>query len=167
MGLAPGQFDRLHHYNDVIMGAIASQTTSLMIVYSIVCADADQRKHQSSASLAFVRGIIPMYWLCLHGLYRLYGPRCPLSPKRPINLISLSPGKFPAKRPVTRSFDIFFDLRPNKRLSKQSWGWWFETLSHPLWRHCNVQRASTSVLIIARHMTKMHYLLRNPIHLSL
>ena len=47
------------------------------------------------------------------------------------------PGEFPAQRPVTRSFDIFFDLRLNKRLSKQSWGWWFETLSRPLWRHCN------------------------------
>ena len=45
------------HYNDVIMGAIASQITSLTIVYSIVYSDADQRKHQSSASLAFVRGI--------------------------------------------------------------------------------------------------------------
>ena len=39
--------------------------------------------------------------------------------------------------PVTRSFDIFFDLRLNKRLSKQSWVWWFETLSRPLWRHRN------------------------------
>ena len=44
----------------------------------------------------------------------------------------------PAQRPVTRSFDVFFDLCLNKRLSKQSWGWWFETLSRPLWRHCNV-----------------------------
>ena len=47
------------------------------------------------------------------------------------------PGEFPAQRPVTRSFDVFFDLRPNKRLSKQSWGWWFETSSCSLWRHCN------------------------------
>ena len=39
------------------------------------------------------------------------------------------PGEFPAQRPVTRSFDVFFDLRLNKRLSKQSWGWWFKTLS--------------------------------------
>ena len=31
---------------------------------------------------------------------------------------------------------VFFDLRVNKRLSKQSWGWWFETLSRSLWRHC-------------------------------
>ena len=46
-------------------------------------------------------------------------------------------GKFPAQRPVTRSFDVFFDLRLNKRLSKQSWGWWFETLSRPFWRHRN------------------------------
>ena len=45
------------HYNDVIMGAIASQITSLTIVCSIVYSDADQRKHQSSASLAFVWGI--------------------------------------------------------------------------------------------------------------
>ena len=44
---------------------------------------------------------------------------------------------FPAQRPVTRSFDVFFDLRLNERLSKQSWGWWFETPSHPLWRHGN------------------------------
>ena len=47
------------------------------------------------------------------------------------------PGEFPTQRPATRSFDVFFDLRLNKRLSKQSRGWWFETLSHPLWRHCN------------------------------
>ena len=45
------------HYHDVIMGAIASQITSLTIVYSTVCSCADQRKHQSSASLNFVRGI--------------------------------------------------------------------------------------------------------------
>ena len=45
------------HYNDVIMGIIASQITSLRIVYSTVYSDADQIKHHSSASLAFVRGI--------------------------------------------------------------------------------------------------------------
>ena len=43
------------------------------------------------------------------------------------------PGEFPAQRPVTPSFDVYFDLSLNKRLNKQSWGWWFETL----WRHCN------------------------------
>ena len=43
------------------------------------------------------------------------------------------PGEFTALRPVTRSFDVFFDLR----LSKQSWGWWFQTLSRPLWCHRN------------------------------
>ena len=46
-------------------------------------------------------------------------------------------GEFPSQRPVTRIFDVFFDLVLNKRLGKQSWGWWFETLSCPLWRHCN------------------------------
>ena len=47
----------IYHYSDVIMDAIASQITSLTIVYSIDYSDVDQRKHQSSASLAFVRGI--------------------------------------------------------------------------------------------------------------
>ena len=46
-------------------------------------------------------------------------------------------GEFPAQGPVTRSFDVFVDPRLNKRLSKQSWGWWFETPSRPIWRHCN------------------------------
>ena len=47
------------------------------------------------------------------------------------------PGELPAQMPVTRSFDVFFDLGLNKRLSKQSRGWWFEALSRPLWRHHN------------------------------
>ena len=47
------------------------------------------------------------------------------------------PGEFPAQWPVTRSFDVFFDLRLNKRLSKQPWGWWFETPAWSLWRHRN------------------------------
>ena len=41
------------------------------------------------------------------------------------------------KRPVTRSFGVFFDLRLNKRLSKQLWDWWFETPLCPLCRQCN------------------------------
>ena len=45
--------------------------------------------------------------------------------------------EFPAQRQVTRSFDAFFDLRLNKRLSEQLWGWWFERPSRPSWRHCN------------------------------
>ena len=47
------------------------------------------------------------------------------------------PGEFPTQRPVTPSFDVFFDLRLNKRLNKQPWGWWFETPPWSLWRHRN------------------------------
>ena len=68
------------HYNDVTMGAIASQITSLTIVFSTVYLDTDQRKHQSSASLAFVRGI--------H--------------RRPVNS--------PHKRPLTRKMFPFDDI---------------------------------------------------------
>ena len=45
------------HYTDIIMSAVASQITCVLIIYSTVCSGADQREHQSSASLAFVRGI--------------------------------------------------------------------------------------------------------------
>ena len=47
----------LFHYGDVIMSTMASQITSVSIIYSTVCSGPDQRKHQSSASLALVRGI--------------------------------------------------------------------------------------------------------------
>ena len=69
-----------HHYNDVIMSAMVSQITSSMIVYSAVYPGADQREHQSSASLAFVRGI----------------------PRWPVNSAH--------KRPVTRKMPPFDDV---------------------------------------------------------
>ena len=58
------------------------------------------------------------------------------------------PGEFPAQRPVTRNFDVFFDLRPNTRLSKQWWGWWFETPSSPLWRHCNDGKVARVTVLV-------------------
>ena len=55
-------------------------------------------------------------------------------------------GEFPSQMPVTESFDVFFDLRLNKMLSKQSRRRWFETLLRWLWRQCNV-------LVTATHRT--------------
>ena len=54
----------------------------------------------------------------------------------------------PSQRPLTRSFDVFFDLRLNIRLSKQLWSWWFETPSRSLWRHCNGRRWATSATCV-------------------
>ena len=58
----------------------------------------------------------PRYWPFVRGIHR-------------------SPVNSPHKGPVTRSFDVFFELRLNKQLNKQSWGWWFEMRSRSLWRH--------------------------------
>ena len=65
-------------------------------------------------------------------------------------------GEFPSQRPVTRSFDVFFDLRQNKRLSKQSKRRWFETSSRPLWRHCNdlLMRRNTAVFCLDDEILK-------------
>ena len=187
------------------------------------CSDADQRKHQSSASLAFVRGIhrspvnsphrwpvtrkmssfddvivwLAIFWVMamlapdpalsrklilwrvfflIHGnamrtisekLYSLHGYKLALTLQDPqhnhtvvsqeTNLYMMTSsngnifrvtghlcGEFtgPQWIPHTKASDAellcYFDLHPNKRLSKQLWGWWFETQSRPLWRHRNV-----------------------------
>ena len=65
-------------------------------------------------------------------IFRVTGPLC---------------WEFPAQRSETRSFDIFFDLRLNKQLNKQSWGWWFETLSRSLWRHCKASSPGQSSFV--------------------
>ena len=62
-------------------------------------------------------------------IFRVTGHLCGNSPV---------PGEFRAQRPVTRSFDVFLDLYLNKQVSKQSWGWWSETLTSSLWRQFNV-----------------------------
>ena len=67
------------------------------------------------------------------------------------------PGEFPAQRRVTRSFDVFFDLRPNKRLNKQSWGWWSETPSSSLWRHRNVTSRSWRCLKLSLVDREVNY----------
>ena len=78
----------------------------------------------------------PWYWRCAMrimmtssngNIFRVTGPFCGEF---------TGPGEFPAQRPVTRSFDVFY-FPLNKRLSTQWWGWWFETPSRSLWRHCN------------------------------
>ena len=85
---------------------------------------------------------IPTWFICHHAssavhammtssngnIFRVTGPLCGEF---------TGPGEFPAQRPVTRSFGVFFHLRLNKRLSKQPRGWWFETPPWSLWRHCN------------------------------
>ena len=58
---------------------------------------------------------------------------CPFAGISPVN------GEFPSQGPVTRSFDVFFDLRLNKMLSKQLRRRWFETPPRSLWRHCNIR----------------------------
>ena len=76
--------------------------------------------------------------------------------------------ELPSQRPVTRSFDVFFDLCLNKRISKQSWGWWFETTSRPLWRHCNVfttidMFAGIELGLCSTHVSFFFYLIGNSV----
>ena len=83
-------------------------------------------------------------------------------------------GEFPAQMPVTRSFDVFFDLRPNKRLNKHPWVWWFETPLWSLWCQCNVlsvpninsSDAGDGIFRVWRSISclLMHWLQKSPVH---
>ena len=68
-------------------------------------------------------------------------------------------GEIPAQWPMTRSFDVFFDLRLNKRLSKQPWGLWFETPLWSLWRQCNDRLILTAIyrMVIYSRCRKHHW----------
>ena len=86
---------------------------------------------------------IMIYWTALYmmtssngNIFRLTGHLCG----------EVVPGEFPAQRPVMWSFDVFCNLRLNKRLSKQSWGWWFEMQSRLLWCHRNDQNLTVICL---------------------
>ena len=72
------------------------------------------------------------------------------------------PGEFPTQRPVALSFDVFFDLHPNKRLSEQWWGWWFETPSCPSWRQRN---AESLIAIYVDDCHPMQLSVHTPAHL--
>ena len=81
-------------------------------------------------------------WL-VHGQYKLV-LIMPWYTEEKFHMLTSSNGnisrvddEFPSQRPVTRSFDVFFDLRLNKRSSKQPWEWWLQMLLRPLWRYCN------------------------------
>ena len=63
-------------------------------------------------------------------------------------------GGFPPQRQVTRRFDVFFGMRLNKRLNKQSRRRWFQTPSHSLWRHCNVHFISSRISL---HISPSYY----------
>ena len=67
------------------------------------------------------------------------------------------PGDFPTQRPVTRSFDVFFDLHLNKGLSKQPWGWWFETPSWSFWRQCNAKPPDARYTVEIKLLCLFHF----------
>ena len=74
-------------------------------------------------------------------------------------------GEFPSQSPVTSSFDVFFDLRLNKRLRKHSRHRWFETPSRSLWRHCD-QQANYGCIGPLKAFLYESYSLHNTFHIA-
>ena len=149
------------HYIDVIMTTMASQITRLTVVYSIFYSGADQRKHQISASLAFVRGIhrwpgnSPHKWSATRKMFPFHNVIMLMNMALSIpfgqgyinvHMVTSSNesifritghlcGEFTGPRWIRRT--KVSDAELWCWLSKQWWGWWFEMLSLPLWRHGN------------------------------
>ena len=69
--------------------------------------------------------------------------------------------EFPSQKPVTRSFDVFFDICLNKCLSKQSIRWWFKTQSRSSWRHCNGMAKARRYLVYVIHRMSSRKLMRS------
>ena len=74
------------------------------------------------------------------------------------------PGEFPTQRPVTWSFDVYFDLCLNKRLCKHSWGWWFGTLLCPLWCYSNEISGQSEALNQSWCVRKKTAFIKNRFH---
>ena len=107
-----GTGDNAQHYNDVIMGAVASQVTSVSIVCSAVVSGADQRKHQSSASLTFVKGI--------H--------------RSPVN----SPHTGPVTRKMFPLHDVIMDIQYTSMLVCYPFLWYVQLFIAWVWNNCQV-----------------------------
>ena len=134
------------------MGAVASQITNLTIVYSTVYSDADQRKHQSSASLAFVWGIhrgpvnSPHKWPVTRKIFPFDDVIMLSRATKGVGwrLLTLcednSPaiGGLPLHRANKASFHVFFDFIWNNRLNKHPSCRWSGTLWYSLLCACNV-----------------------------
>ena len=116
-----------HHYCDVIIGTMASQITNLTIVYSTVYSGTDQRKHQSSASLAFVRGF--------H--------------RGPVNS--------PHKGPVMRKMFPFDDVIMHKNLGRrrEAWTEWPTSCKRHLFNSFEVYSRSWLMIIKSRSVLVM------------
>ena len=125
---------------------VARQSINQLLPWSVlVCMSLPTSCYQRTCTFYHLHKL--QVCLCTHSLYVLRpGPPFTTMTSSNGNIFRVTgplcgkftgPGEFPTQRPVTRRFDVFFDLRLNKRLSKQPWGWWFETLSWSLWRHCN------------------------------
>ena len=90
----------------------------------------------------------PRYWPFVRGIHR-------------------SPVNSPHKGQWRGALMFCFHLRLNKRLSRQSWGWWFETPSHPLWRHCNDMVGFPSICeAVLKKMSKTNSSLQNLIMMT-
>ena len=94
------------------------------------------------SALTFWRDSMFMMTSSNRNIFHITGPLCGNS---------LATSEFFSQRPVTWSFDVFFDPRLNKQLSKQSWGSWFEMPSCPLWRHCNVSVIQDAMKLLWYH----------------
>ena len=132
-------------------------------IHACICAENDKYHVEMDVIQWTWYGFLyPMMTSSNGNIFRVTGPLCGEF---------TGPGEFPTQRPVTRSFDVFFDLRRNEWLSKQPWGWWFETPSLSLSRQCNALRTDShvnrNVLFVFHDAITPHQLMSGILNLDL
>ena len=128
--LVPPVLKKVNWYHVNYQPQITPAIIKVELVVPRILPSRESTEHVSSAELSLSFSVSHIVMTSSNGnIFRVTGPLCGNSPVT---------GEFPSQKPVTRSFDVFFDLCLNKRLSKHSWHRRFETPSRPLWSHCNV-----------------------------
>ena len=145
------------HYNDVTWALSRHKSTATLLFVQLCFYSLTAKKTPKLRATDLLYGYSPVTsWLSKQRISDVYNVTTSWRPHVMMTSLnwnmfrvtgsfcgnSLVTGEFPSQRPVTRSFDVFFDLRLNKRLGKQSRRWWFETPSRSLWRPCNATKIS-------------------------
>ena len=131
--ISSNRLDKITFWNYVPYGHSVQMAAPFVWLTQVTRSEAENDKHTNKDKVWYSNGqktAIGLWWR--HQMETFSALLAPGAGNSPVS------GEFPAQRPVTRSFDVFFDLHLNKRWNKQSWGWWFETILSPFWRHCYV-----------------------------
>ena len=123
------------------------------ILHSLKSYSLEQIYPMSSAQVTDVRSVVQSPSFLIHQICQMFQHESSYR-NSPVT------GEYPIQRPVTSSFDAFFDLRLNQPLGNQWRRWWFKTPSRSLWRHCGGDNRDTAPVLKEQYEALSNYKLQ-------